>query len=89
MVEWRPNRFLLCSKRSYPKGLPPSTRLRCDNMARLLCLLNWVRLRQGYGATRCCAQLGAHIRFCETNPPFREEILNVTYYEYVVCHRNS
>ena len=36
-----------------------------------------VRLRQGfrrralcYGVTRRCAQLGAYIRFCETNPPF-------------------
>jgi hypothetical protein len=83
---------LLLREKTLPPSLfelPSSPRLWRDNMARLLCLLNWVRLRLRYGATRCYAQLGAHIRFCETNPPFWEGILNVTYYEYVVCHRNS
>src|ERR1700722_17820790 len=41
-----------------------------------------VRFRQGYGATRCCAQLGAYIRFCETSPPFSGEIYDVTFTAY-------
>src|ERR1035438_453450 len=41
-------------------------RLECDSHGGIAA---WFRLRQGFGATRCCAQLGAYIRFCETNPP--------------------
>ena len=37
---------------------------------------------------RCCAQLGAHIRFCETNPPFFERIFGVSDYEYICCEGN-
>src|SRR5260221_6901769 len=44
-----------------------------------------IRLRQGYGATRCCAQLGAYVCFCETNPPFFWRIYDVTFSIYGSC----
>ncbi len=47
-----------------------------------------IRLRQGYGATRCCTQLGGPIRFCETNPPFCEGDFDVSFLfteTYAVC----
>src|SRR6266404_9234955 len=42
----------------------------------------------GCGATRCCAQLGLYIRFCETNPPILEAKSRGTYLcknTYDVC----
>ena len=46
------------------------------------------RLRQGFGATRCCGQIVAHIRFCETNPPFFDGIFDVRAYDRVDCVGN-
>src|ERR1039457_626246 len=54
-------------------------RLECDSHGGIAA---WVRLRQGFGATRCCAQLGAYIRFCETNPPFFDGFLDGSACEY-------
>src|ERR1039457_900325 len=60
-----------------------------QNGTRKLLYAAWVRLRWGFGATRCWAQAysaralrrpsdGAYIRFCETNPPFFDRVFDVT-----------
>ena len=47
-----------------------------------------IRRRQGFGATRCCAQLGAYIRFCETNPPFCDDVFDATATAHGSCGGN-
>ena len=49
-----------------------------QNGTRKLLYAAWVRLRWGFGATRCWGQFGAYIRFCETNPPFFDRFFDVT-----------
>jgi hypothetical protein len=63
----------------FARTLPPSlfelwrTKRRLGNGVRRRTLC--------YGATRCCAQLGPYIRFCETNPPFFGGVFVVIGYE--------
>jgi len=61
-----------------PRGNPPSPRLPPTRNRYGGRVGAAIRLRQGYGATRCCAQLGGHknMCFCETNPPFFVHILD-------------